>query len=149
MSSLPRIAVAGAGNIGIPIINALISSNCYAVTVLSRSPDASTKYTDQIPASPDLTYATVDYASVPSLTEAIAGHRAVVSTLGSTSIGEQKPLIEACIAAKIQRLIPSGFGSDTVNLNAAELPSSPARSPSLSSSRTWPRNTPISATRTS
>lgn len=122
MSSLPKVAVAGAGNIGIPIVNALLNSGHYAVTVLSRSPDASTKYADKIPSSPNLSYATVDYDSVSSLTETLQDHFAVVSTLTTTSVSDQKPLIDASIAAGVTRFIPSEFGSNTLNPNAAQLP---------------------------
>lgn len=122
MSPLPKVAVAGAGNLGIPIINALLQSKQYSVTVLSRSPDAATKYSDSIPSDPNVSFAAVDYDSLSSLTEALQGHFAVVSTLTTSSVASQKTLIDAAVAAKVTRFIPSEFGSDTTNPNSAKLP---------------------------
>lgn len=122
MSSLPKVAVAGAGNLGVPIIRALLASEQYRVTVLSRNANAASSYSDKIPNDSNLGFVTVDYTSVASLTEALQGHLAVVSTLGTTTINTQKYLIDAAVAAKVTRFIPSEFGSDTTNPNAAKLP---------------------------
>lgn len=122
MSSLPKIAVAGVGNVGIPVVNALLDSGHYQVTILTRSPDTATKVADKIPSNQLLSYATVDYNSVESLTTALKDHLGIVSTISTTSISSQKPLIDAALAAGVTRFISSEFGSDTTNVNSAALP---------------------------
>lgn len=114
-----KVAVAGAtGNIGLPIVNALLAAK-YPVTVLTRKgSDSGSK----LPKNPNISVVEVDYTSVPSLTEALKGHTVVVSALASTSVGSQNPLIDAAVAAGVSRFIPSEFGSDTVNPKSAALP---------------------------
>jgi len=64
----------------------------------------------------------VDYTSLSSLSSALHGLDAVVSTLGSTSIDQQLLLVEAAAKAGIQRFIPSEFGSNTPHPKASTLP---------------------------
>jgi hypothetical protein len=64
----------------------------------------------------------VDYNSVESLTSALQGQDAVVSTVGSTAIEGQKILIDAAIAAGVKRFIPSEFGSCTTHPELQGLP---------------------------
>lgn len=49
------------------------------------------------------------------MTNALKGADAVLSLVGSTALGDQDKLIDASIAAGVQRFIPSEFGSDTTN----------------------------------
>jgi NmrA-like family len=118
-STSPRIAVAGVGSLGLPIVLALLNAS-YRVTVLTRSPTTSKPGLPQDNAN--LTFATVDYASVPSLTSALKDHLGVVSTITTASVHEQEPLIEAALAAGVQRFIPSEFGCDTTHPLVAALP---------------------------
>ncbi|KIW99483.1 uncharacterized protein Z518_11222 [Rhinocladiella mackenziei CBS 650.93] len=69
----PRIAVAGAGSLGLPVILALLDAG-YPVTILSRS---SSPRKEGIPADRNVAYATVDYTSVESLKQALRGHVAL------------------------------------------------------------------------
>ncbi|KIW12908.1 hypothetical protein PV08_08095 [Exophiala spinifera] len=117
-SSSKRIAVAGVGSLGLPVVLALLEAG-HAVTILTRS--ASTKK-EGIPAGANVEYAAVDYTSVESLKKALEGHYGVVSTLTTTSVGAQAPLIEASVQAGVSRFIPSEFGSDTTNPKAKALP---------------------------
>ena len=57
-----------------------------------------------------------------SLTSALSGQDAVVSTLGSDAIANQLTLVEAAAKAGIQRFIPSEFGSNTVHPKTGALP---------------------------
>lgn len=59
--------------------------------------------------------ATVDYASIESLTKALKGQDAVVSCVGSFALSSQPNIIEAASAAGVQRFIPTEFGADTLN----------------------------------
>ncbi|KAJ9624615.1 hypothetical protein H2204_010797 [Knufia peltigerae] len=117
-SSSKRIAVAGVGSLGLPIVLALLQAG-YSVTILTRS--ANTKK-EGIPAGANVEYAMVDYTSVSSMKRALEGHYGVVSTLTTTSVGAQTPLIEASVQAGVSRFIPSEFGSDTTNPKSKTLP---------------------------
>jgi len=55
----------------------------------------------------------VDYSSTDSLKAALEGQDAVVSTLGGGALGGYYPLIDAAVAAGVQRFIPSEFGINT------------------------------------
>jgi hypothetical protein len=76
------------------------------VIVLSRSDTA-----PNLPAS--VTVRKVDYDSVESLTAAIKGADALVSAVGFGGFPAQKKLVDAAVAAGVQRIIPSEFGHDT------------------------------------
>ena len=52
-----------------------------------------------------------------SLKEVLQGQDAVVSTLGTFAVGNQKPLVDAAVAAGIKRFIPSEFGINTRKAN--------------------------------
>lgn len=104
--AIKNVAVAGAtGNLGVPIVEELVKAG-FVVTVLSRS--ASTT-----PPAGVKEVKGVDYQSVDSLKAALVGQDAVVSTLGSLAIGDQKPLVDAAVAAGIKRFVPSEFGVNT------------------------------------
>lgn len=64
----------------------------------------------------------VDYNSVESLKSALAGHDVVVNTLGAIPKEIHLRLIDAAASAQVQRFIPSEFGCNTTNANAAKLP---------------------------
>lgn len=65
----------------------------------------------------------VDYSSIESLQSALVGVDAVVSTLGAPAVGEpQRRLIDAAIAAGVDRFIPSDFGCDHQNPLTRTLP---------------------------
>ncbi|TFB02639.1 Pinoresinol reductase 1 [Trichoderma ghanense] len=114
-----RVALAGAaGDLGIPIVKALLAAG-YHVTALTRQ---GSNNTSKLPKSSNLSIAQVDYSSVQSLENALKGHMAVISTLTSTSVGDQNPLIDGSIAAGVARFIPSEFGSDVLNEKRNQLP---------------------------
>lgn len=64
----------------------------------------------------------VDYGSLDSLTAALRGQDAVVSTMASAALAKQLLLVEAAALAGVKRFIPSDFGSNTVHPKAAALP---------------------------
>lgn len=64
----------------------------------------------------------VDYDSLDSLTQALQGQDAVVSTLGNAALGAQHLLVEAAVKAHVKRFIPSEFGSDTLHPKTSALP---------------------------
>lgn len=85
------------------------------MTILTR-PDA--KHT--FPAAAKIQH--VDYESIDSLTAALQGQDALVSTLGGAGFDKQLGLVEAAIKAGVRRFIPSEFGCDTGNPKVMELP---------------------------
>lgn len=66
----------------------------------------------------------MNYDSLDSLTSALTGQEVVVNTLGVGRIPKETHLrlIDASVAAKVQRFIPSEFGANTTNPRAAQLP---------------------------
>lgn len=64
----------------------------------------------------------VDYSKPGTLVEALKGQDAVISALNTGFLDHQRALLDASVTAGVQRFIPSEFGSDTMNSNAAPLP---------------------------
>lgn len=69
-----------------------------------------------------VTVVPVDYDSLESLTNALKGQDAVVSTIASAAIVTQLRLVEAAAKAHVERFIPSEFGSNTVAEKTRALP---------------------------
>jgi hypothetical protein len=110
------VALAGAtGNLGPAILSQLLAAN-FTVTVLTRQKSSPSTF------PPTVKVAAVDYTSLDSLTTALRGQDAVVSTLASLAIDVQTRLIKAALAAGVKRFIPSEFGSDTRNPLTRQLP---------------------------
>ncbi|KAF9783635.1 hypothetical protein IL306_008762 [Fusarium sp. DS 682] len=100
------MVLGGRGNLGPYLIKALIKAG-FNVSVLSR---ASSNVTDSTFLGASIVKS--DY-TFPSLVEVFTGQDAVISTLATSNIAEQKIVIDAVAAAKVKRFIPSEFGSDT------------------------------------
>ena len=71
---------------------------------------------------PSVTPVPVDYDSLESLTNALKGQDALVSTLAMAPDSAQLLLVEAAVKAHVKRFLPSEFGSDTLNEKARALP---------------------------
>lgn len=113
-----QIALAGAtGNLGIPILKALIDAD-FSVTVLSRKGGNSAVLTPH----PKIVIKEVNFDSVESLHSALHGVEVVISCLATLAIGSQNPLIDASVAAGVRRFIPAEFGMDSANDLCAQLP---------------------------
>jgi hypothetical protein len=115
---LPRIAIAGAtGNLGQPILSALLSAD-YPVIALSRVGGNHSRLTPH----PNLTIKEVDFTSASALTIALQDVKVVVSCLATSAMCSQNPLIDASVAAGVERFIPAEFGMDSQNTLAMQLP---------------------------
>ncbi len=101
------------GSVGPAIVEALLSSGKFTVTVTSRKESKAT-FPDQVKV------VKTDY-SEDSLVEAFRGQDVVISTIGGTAIGEQTTIVEAAVKAGVKRFFPSEFGSDTSNKKAQEI----------------------------
>lgn len=106
MSIIKNVAIVGAsGAVGKPALAALVASGLFNVTILRRQGSSST-YPSNVK------QVDVDYESVASLTAALKGQDALVSTVGTLQIDSQRTVIDAAIAAGVKRIIPSEFGSN-------------------------------------
>ncbi|KAL9002040.1 MAG: hypothetical protein Q9188_005011 [Gyalolechia gomerana] len=115
MSTISKVALAGAtGNLGPAILRGLLDAG-FQVTVLTRQSSTHTF-------PPNVNVSPVDYDSLDSLTSALKGQDAVVSTLSSLALSKQLLLVEAAVKADVERFIPSEFGSNTINDKARQLP---------------------------
>ncbi|KAI1808705.1 NAD(P)-binding protein [Daldinia bambusicola] len=115
MTTITTVAIAGAsGSLGAPVFEQLLKTD-FQLTVLTRKGSNHTWPSN-------VTVKEVDYNSVDSLTEALQGQDAVVSTITSESVGLQSNLVDAAVKAGVKRFIPSDFGSNTFNEKAAKLP---------------------------
>jgi len=106
-----KIVQAGAGgNVGVPILNALVASNKFEITVLARP---SSSYTPPANAS-NVTVVKADYSDHDALVKVFKGHDVLLITLGdpATLLKNSKPLIDAAIDAGIKRVVPSEYGVD-------------------------------------
>ncbi|KAH4992518.1 hypothetical protein HBI76_052560 [Parastagonospora nodorum] len=113
-----RIALAGAtGNLGQPILSCLLSEG-YLVTVLSRIGGNRSKLAPHA----NLLIKEVDFTSVPNLITALQHVQVVICCFATSALGSQNTLIDACVAAGVQRFIPAEFGMDSQNPLATQLP---------------------------
>jgi putative NADH-flavin reductase len=110
--------VGAAGNIGPPILHALLSAS-HTVTVLTRHGSSSTS---KLPSHPKLDIKSVDLTSAASIAPAFAGVEVVVSCVAAAALGLQNPLIDAAVQAGVKRFIPAEFGLDSANKKTMELP---------------------------
>ncbi|KAE8384329.1 hypothetical protein ETB97_009561 [Aspergillus alliaceus] len=116
MAAIRNVAIAGAsGSLGTPVLNALLESNKFNITVLTRHTSKAS-----FPAS--VRVIQVDYDSVAELTTALTGQDAVVSTVTTAAVKTQNPLISAAVAAGVKRFIPSEFSCNVDNPKASTLP---------------------------
>lgn len=111
-----NVAITGAsGSMGGPILKKLLKAGTFNVTVLRRAGSSST-----FPA--DVKVVDADFDSVDSLAAALKGQEVLISALTSTALLSQKALVDACVAAGVNRFIPSEFGCDLFNPKPKTLP---------------------------
>ncbi|KAK4175078.1 hypothetical protein QBC36DRAFT_332263 [Triangularia setosa] len=115
-TSITNVVLAGAtGNLGPSILEQLLLAGEFTVTVLVRKESPHTF-------PPPIKTITVDYESLESLTLALSGQDAVISTLPLTTPEKQLLLIEAAAKAGVKRFLPTEFGADTRNAKVRQLP---------------------------
>ncbi|KLO98483.1 related to 2`-hydroxyisoflavone reductase [Fusarium fujikuroi] len=101
--AIQKVAVVGgSGLIGSKIVDSLLKAG-FEVTAITRN-ESSATFPDKVIVK------RVDITSVDSVKEALAGQNAVVSAAATAAAGSQKVIIDAAIAAKVPRFIPSEFG---------------------------------------
>ncbi|MBO3269612.1 NmrA family NAD(P)-binding protein [Hymenobacter defluvii] len=109
----PLLVVAGAtGNLGSRIVNALRQRGAH-VRVLVR-PETNSAKVDSL-TQQGIEVRRVDFADLPTLTQACTGASCVVSVLAGLReviVEAQTQLLQAAVAADVPRFIPSDFCSD-------------------------------------
>lgn len=116
--SSKRVAIAGAsGNLGVPVLHALLEAD-YDVTVLTREGGNSSRFGQHR----NLTIEEVNFESVQELTQALLGVEVVVCCFATLAIGSQNTLIDAAVAAGVKRYMPAEFGMDSANPLCVQLP---------------------------
>ncbi|KAI0506661.1 hypothetical protein F5B22DRAFT_622796 [Xylaria bambusicola] len=105
-SPIKNVAVVGgSGNLGRAVVSELVAAG-FNVTALTREGSSAT-FPAGVSSKP------VDYSSVESLTAALEGQEALVSTIATVAVAGQQPLVDAAVAAGVKRIIPSEFGINT------------------------------------
>jgi uncharacterized protein YbjT (DUF2867 family) len=116
MAAIKNVAIAGAsGSLGSVIFTKLVDSGKFNIRVLKRSGSEAS-----FPAGTDVVE--VDFSSLESLTSALKGQDALISTLGNMGLEGQTLLVDAAIAAGVTRFLPSEFGSNLDNPKTRSLP---------------------------
>lgn len=115
-SPLTKVLLVGAGGrLGPSILTALSTDPRFTCSILSRTSSTSTF-------SPHITVHRIsdDYPEA-ELLSALKGQDAVVSTMATAQLHQQRKIIDAAIKMGVKRFVPSEFGSDTENARAMEL----------------------------
>ncbi|EHK24144.1 uncharacterized protein TRIVIDRAFT_45370 [Trichoderma virens Gv29-8] len=106
MAAIRKVAVlGGSGNLGPHVINGLLAAG-FEVTAITRLESQAT-FADGVSVN------RVDITSKEAVENILQGHDALVSTISPAALGDQRTIIDAAIAAKVRRFIPSEFGIDT------------------------------------
>jgi hypothetical protein len=94
----------GGGNIGSIVLRGLLTAPELKITAIKRPGSKST-----FPTAANLQVVESDL-SHDSLLSIFKGNDTVISIVGATGIGEQKPYVDAAVEAGIKRFFPSEFG---------------------------------------
>ncbi|KUJ15420.1 NAD(P)-binding protein [Mollisia scopiformis] len=113
--TIKNVAIAGAaGNLGKIILQDLLETKKFNITILTRKASAST---------PDgVLVKETDYSSKSQLTTALQGQDAVIDATFARDTFTSSNLIEAAVEARVGRFILSEYGNDLDNPNFAALP---------------------------
>ncbi|KAH9874042.1 hypothetical protein IAQ61_004670 [Plenodomus lingam] len=109
--TITNVALSGpTGNVGAPILKALVDCGKFKVTVLTR------KEGQEVPSG--VTAKVVDTNSVESITEALRGQDAFVDASSGPDPGLPGRFVEAAAAAGVYRMIAGEFSVDPRNTEA-------------------------------
>lgn len=115
-SPLTKVLLIGAGGrLGPSILSIFDADPRFTLSILARQSS-----TSNFPSHIKVHRVSDDYPEA-GLLEALKGQDAVVSTMATTNLHQQRGIIDAAIKAGVKRFVPSEFGSDTVNERAMAL----------------------------
>ncbi|KAH1493713.1 hypothetical protein LV164_005632 [Aspergillus fumigatus] len=115
-SSIRKVIVAGAGgHLGPHIVSAFDSDPNFEISILSRRSSKST-FPPHIPV-----HRVSDDYDETELVEVFTGQDAVICTIAMQAIHQQKAMINAAVKAGVKHFVPSEFGHDTRNDQAAAM----------------------------
>ncbi|KAJ6467394.1 hypothetical protein C8R45DRAFT_1063991 [Mycena sanguinolenta] len=105
MSGYKSFAVAGAGNVGLPIVRALAAQNV-SVVALSRPESAAKEFPSGVQ------IAKVDFNDVAAISAVLKAHKVdvVLSTAPRSAAATQKLLVDAAKLAQVKLFAPSEYG---------------------------------------
>ncbi|RAK99957.1 aromatic alcohol reductase [Aspergillus ibericus CBS 121593] len=104
--AIKNVIILGAsGALGSVVLAALTKAG-FTVSALVRSSSKATF-------PPETPVHRVDYDDLQALTAAFQGQDAVVSTITTAHVDAQRVAVDAAVAAKVQRFIPSEYGGDS------------------------------------
>ncbi|CCF33274.1 hypothetical protein CH063_05493 [Colletotrichum higginsianum] len=105
---LKNVVLAGStGNAGSKILQSLVDSGQFNVTVLVRKPE--------VAHAPGVTVKTIDFGSMAALVEVLKGQDAVIDATMSPDATMPLRMIDAAVSAGVKRFIPSEFSLDPNN----------------------------------
>ncbi|KAF6841605.1 isoflavone reductase [Colletotrichum plurivorum] len=114
--TIKNVALAGAGgNVGPSLLKALMDSNKFNITILTRKAGS-----QNFPAG--VTVKEVDYDSLDSLTQALQGQDALINSTNSFDPKVATRVVDAALAAGVYRYVPPDFGIDPLRAHVPELP---------------------------
>jgi uncharacterized protein YbjT (DUF2867 family) len=115
-SPIKKVIVVGAGgHLGPHIVSAFDADPHFEMSILSRHSSKST-FPPHIPV-----HRVSDNYDEVELVKIFTGQDAVICTIATQAIHQQKALINAAVKAGVKHFVPSEFGHDTRNDQAAEL----------------------------
>ncbi|KAK5107514.1 hypothetical protein LTR62_001086 [Meristemomyces frigidus] len=111
MSNLKNIAIVGAGgNIGRPIVSALLAGNKHILTALTR-PDSTSTLPPRVHHTKK-----VDFTNHAALVPALQGQNILIITLAVTADPSvQKKLIDAAAEAGVRYILPNEYGINSAD----------------------------------
>lgn len=117
--SIKNVVLVGAdGNLGPGVLDGLVSTGAFNVTVFKRK---SSKSKSNYPEGVQVKLLSDDFP-IDELVPALQNQDAIVSTVYGAQVDLQKRLADAAIKADVKRFIPSDFGScDSQSKRAMEL----------------------------
>ena len=98
------------GTIGTQILSALLATNNFNITIISRDSSPST-----FPSHPSITLQKGPYSSPNFLASAFENIDAAIFALGFIAMGEQTTLIEAAAKAGVKWILPTEYAGDGMN----------------------------------
>ena len=116
--AIQNVAIIGAsGTLGPAVLDALVSSKAFTVTVLARESSKAT-----FPSASKTIRIPDDGGNEDQLAAALKGQDALVVTMPASRVEDTVRLANACLKARIQRMIPADFGSvDSTDARCVEL----------------------------